>query len=276
MTEEWTREPQDTRTYAEMLNDPWTKEDDKSRITADAVLGHAATVLARRGDHKIAMLLVNAADAEVGFDSEDGTYDNLWIDVEPEDLPEYTEEVLGVLRKLCQDIASRRGYDVGWVGVREVLPDVGPGWRDQLKAQVAGKRPTNQGRKMRLEPPKFTEDWLFFTNAGELAVYQALKQLQEKVLKADETIGIYPLAGGRVPGRTWEPDVLVTYKGRAGVIEIDGPHHNGRRAMDTSRDHLLRDAGVAFVDRITVEALDNPAELTAALQRFLRRLSETR
>jgi very-short-patch-repair endonuclease len=84
------------------------------------------------------------------------------------------------------------------------------------------------------------------------------------------------LAGGRLPGRTWEPDVLVTYRGRAGVLEIDGPHHNRRRAFDTSREHLFRQSGVALVDRVTVEAIVNPDELMTILKRFLKWLAETR
>jgi very-short-patch-repair endonuclease len=95
-------------------------------------------------------------------------------------------------------------------------------------------------------------------------------------MPGDETIGIFPLASGRLPGKTWEPDVLVTYKKRVGVLEIDGPQHNARRAMDMSRDNLWLDTGVAYVDRITVEALANPRELEAFLRKFLKRLAETR
>jgi hypothetical protein len=46
--------------------------------------------------------------------------------------------------------------------------------------------------------------------------------------------------------------------------------------MDITRDHLLRDAGIAFVDRVPVEALSDPIELEAVLRRFLKRLAETR
>lgn len=111
---------------------------------------------------------------------------------------------------------------------------------------------------------------------GELTVYRAFKYLQEKVLPAEYTIGIYPLAGGRVPGRTWEPDVLITYRGRAGILEIDGPSHKVRRAIDIPRDHVLLDTGIAFVDRVPVEVVSNPKELTYTLRRFLRRLEDTR
>jgi hypothetical protein len=49
-----------------------------------------------------------------------------------------------------------------------------------------------------------------------------------------------------------------------------------RRAMDMSRDSLWLDEGVAFVDRIPVEALPKPGELDAALRKFLKRLAGTR
>ena len=39
----------------------------------------------------------------------------------------------------------------------------------------------------------------------------------------------------------------MTYRGRAGVIEVDGPHHASphRRASDLSREKRLRSAGIA-------------------------------
>ena len=120
------------------------------------------------------------------------------------------------------------------------------------------------------------EDGLLFTNEGERTVYRALKKIQEKEFPHEESIGIYPLPRGRVPAHTWEPDILVTYKGRVGVLEVDGPSHNGRRALDRTRDHVLLDSGVAFVDRVPVEAIADPAELTATLKRFLRRLGDSR
>ncbi|MEU5859930.1 hypothetical protein ABZ815_02060 [Nonomuraea sp. NPDC047529] len=115
------------------------------------------------------------------------------------------------------------------------------------------------------------EDHLIFTNAGELKLYQALKRRQEKYDKL-ETIGIFPLPGMHIPGHTFEPDVLVTFKGRAGVIEIDGPHHNKRWAFDKSKDELLENAGITLISRISPDAVDRPEELEAFLERFLRKL----
>ncbi|HEU5026200.1 MAG TPA: hypothetical protein VFV01_14875 [Spirillospora sp.] len=244
------------------------------QATEDALLGHIATILLHRGDAETARLLLDVENVSIEPD-EQGERD-LWLDVAPEHMMHFTQDVVQKMRDICQTVSQRRGFNVYWVGVRETLPEVGANWREQLRDQLSGKRPTNQARKVRVGRPQIGEDYLFFTNPGELKAYQALKKIQENELPKHETIGIYPLAGGRVLGRTWEPDVLVTYKGRAGVLEVDGPHHAGRLAFDHSRDHLLRDTGIAFVDRVPVEVLNDPEELHGVLQRFLRRLAESR
>jgi hypothetical protein len=241
----------------------------------DSAVGHTVTLLLQRGERATAELILDVEKVAIEFDREYEEWE-IWFEVAPEHFPRYTAELVDGFREACKEICQRLRYYDFSVNVRETLPDVGPQWREQLREQLASKRrPTNQGRRVRTGPPRFGEDWLAFTNEGEQTVYRALKKIQENDLPAESTIGIYPLAGGRVPGRTWEPDFLVTYKGRAGVLEVDGPHHNARRAMDTTRDHLLRDAGVAFVDRVPVEAVTDPTELNSVLRRFLRRLSET-
>jgi hypothetical protein len=258
---------------------------ERRQFRGEATLGHAAVLLVQRGEKDIARLLLDVVKIDVEPDPDpwnssdpwsSSASDALWLEVVPEHRDQFTKQVMSRVSEACIEISNRRGYGISQVGVREVLPYVGPQWREQLRQEFNGKRPTNQARRVRSSLPRHEEDWLAFTNPGELTVYRALKQIQEKDLPRDYTIGIYPLAGGRVPGRTWEPDVLISYRGRAGILEIDGPSHNVRRAMDLSRDHILYDTGIAFIDRVPVEALDDPAELTATLRRFLRRLGETR
>jgi hypothetical protein len=191
-------------------------------------------------------------------------------------LEEFTKDAVKVIDRACCEISNRRGYGIIDVRVREILPEVGPDWPETLLQQSSGeKRPTNHARRVRPEPTRPVENGLTFENDGELTVYRAVKKIQE-TYPSDDTIAIFPLPGVRLPRRTWEPDVLLTYKKRAGVLEIDGPHHNARRAMDMSRDSMWLDSGVAYVDRITVEALANPKELEAFLRKFLKRLAETR
>lgn len=237
-------------------------------------MGGGAALLLLRGNRDIASLLLEVERVIPEYDRENESRD-IWLEVRPEAILRFSGAT-DKIRETLVEFANRKGYGIDWVGIREILPDIGPDWREQLRERLDGKRPTNQGRRARVDAPRHVDDGLSFTNAGELKVYRALKRIQEQDLRNDETIGIFPLAGGRVLGRTWEPDLIVTYKGRAGVLEIDGPYHNQRRAMDVTRDHIFRDSGVAFIDRIPVEAVDDDGELMGALRRFLRRLGETR
>ncbi|MFB7353487.1 hypothetical protein [Streptomyces gardneri] len=262
------------RTYDEIINDGQASEEDRRRAKADSLLGHMAALLFQRGELPHVELLRQVRSAEIEDDYENRSID-LWLEFDPADYASLAEDAQEALRQVFSRVSARLDYGVDWIGFRETMPRVGPDWRERLEAMMSGDRPANQARRMMPEKPTFVEDRLAFTNAGELRVYRALKHIQESELPAEETISIFPLPYGRVPGHTWEPDLVVTYRGRAGVLEIDGPHHRVRRAVDTSRDHLLRDAGFAFVDRLPVEVVDNPKELMASLMRFLRRLRET-
>ncbi|WP_379521131.1 hypothetical protein [Nonomuraea insulae] len=266
---------QTNKSFDELLSRNDLTDDQRKHLRAEAALGHAAALLVLRGQTAVAELLLEVKGAYIEWDPESQEED-LWLEVRPEHQSLFTEEITKQVRDTCVEVSNRRDYGVGWVGVREILPSVGPQWREQVRERISGKQQSNQARLVRVETPRYTEDSLAFTNSGELTVYRALKKIQETELPSDDTIGILPLPGGRVLGRTWEPDVVVTYRGRAGVLEIDGPHHNGRRALDTTREHLLRDVGVAFVDRIPVEVVSNPTELWASLLRFIKRLGETK
>ncbi|MCZ1008666.1 hypothetical protein [Streptomyces lydicus] len=265
--------PQRPRTYEEIINDAWTTEDEQKRAKADSLLGHMAALLLQREDTEHVNLLLIVRDAVIEHDGESRS-DDLWLEIDPGNYAAFTSEVQAHLASVFQQVSGRLGYGVDWLGFRETLPQIGPDWRERLQEMMNADRPTNQARRTMPEKPQWMLDGLAFTNFGERRVYQALKHLQEKGLPPEETISIFPLPNGRILGHTWEPDLVVTYRGRAGVLEIDGPDHRARRAMDTSRDHLLRDAGIAYVDRIPVEVIDNPQELLTSLKRFLRRLRE--
>jgi hypothetical protein len=262
-----------SRTYDEIIADSWIPDEERQQAKADSLLGHMAALLFQRGDTRHVQLLLLIREAVIEYDQEAQDWD-LWLEIDPGNYAAFTDEVMAHLREAFRPVARRLDYGVDNLLIRETMPRIGPDWRERLGEMLNGERPTNQARRTVPEKPQRIQDSLAFTNAGEQRVYQALKYLQEKELPPEETISIYPLPNGRVPGHTWEPDLLVTYRGRAGVLEIDGPDHRVRRAMDTSRDHLLRDAGVAYVDRIVVEVIDNPQELLTALKRFLRRLRE--
>ncbi len=95
---------------------------------------------------------------------------------------------------------------------------------------------------------------------------------RQATLPDNETIGIMPLGGMRVRGWTFEPDLLVTYRGYAGVIEIDGPQHKGHAGYDHSRSRLFLHSGVKVVDRLNVEEVKTLAEVEKFVDDFLAQL----
>ncbi|MFF3442098.1 hypothetical protein [Streptosporangium sp. NPDC002721] len=168
--------------------------------------------------------------------------------------------------------------------VRKQPVEVPLDWHIQLRNRLYAEG-GNQAVRLRTEkaratsdgnsPPQLpSEDGLVFSNQWELKVYQSLKRWQDN--KPDiETIGIFPQPGVRVKKKTFFPDFLVTYKGRAGIIEIDSLYHKGRRDHDKSRESLLEDAGISVVERIGVEDVDKVDELEATIKRFLHRLAKS-
>lgn len=159
--------------------------------------------------------------------------------------------------------------------------DVPLNWHQLLRQARQGG---NQGRRPRSDAVRNkssssteiklpAEDNLIFTNIGELTVYRTLKEIQAE-LPPHETIGIFPLPGARVLNQTFEPDIVVTYKGRAGIIEIDGPKHRGRYANDRSRDRLFQSAGIHIVERLGVEEVSDADSLRTFLHIFIERLAK--
>lgn len=146
---------------------------------------------------------------------------------------------------------------------RERAPQSGFAHRNS--APAGSKRPTGT------LSPTYVVDRLAFQTCEERMVYLALRDAQA-CMPEFESITIAPRCSIRIPGHTWEVDFLVTHRGRCGVIEVDGATHFGKWTADRSRDRLLLDAGIAYVDRVDAVDVHHPAELKTFVRRFLHRL----
>lgn len=200
------------------------------------------------------------------------TYHTAVLEVEPFVMPQFTDERQNEILSVLKVVLEKDHRDVRGIRMRDVVPRVGEDWREQLAQQLKGGKQSNQARKVKLEPNHPMEDGLHFSNKWEHRVYTVLKQ-QQAGLPDNDTFGILALAGMRVLNHTYEPDLLITYRGRAGVIEIDGPHHKGRRSDDASRERLLRNAGVKYIDRIDVRDTTTPEEVHKFVTDFLKHLA---
>lgn len=261
--------------WTKASDDPWNQKPPDEPLD-DQLLGQAAVMLMDAGDEEAASLLLDI----VRFHTEVGSIEyweradlTAYIEVEPYLTPRYTEVVIDRIHGALWEVASRGGRELGPVIVRGRLPEVKPNWREQLAARLANDQPTNQARTLRVVAPQWVEDGLNFSNDAELRVYQALKRAQANLTPGD-SIAIFPLPSGYVlPSHTWEPDFLVTYKKRVGLIEVDGPQHAKRYAADASRDPVWRDAGIAHIERIVPDDTRDDATMDQFVGRFLRHLA---
>ncbi|MYX17064.1 hypothetical protein GTY67_27355 [Streptomyces sp. SID8374] len=267
------------RSLDDMLTNPnGMSEEEVHRLRCEKVLGTTAVLLHQEGDAKAAELAVMLAELvtlDLEYSGQDWGVDfyDAYLEVEPHLVPQFTEESRNRIWGVMRAATRRDKFEIKEdLGVRPILPSVGLDWRKQLKA-ASGTRPTNQARRVRVEPQHPMQDGLHFTNEWEYNVYQVLKEHQAR-LPENETIGIMPLVAVRVPQHTFEPDFLITYKGRAGVIEVDGPHHEGpkRASNDHSRARLLINAGVQWVDRLDVRDTTTKAEVEKFVSDFVSRL----
>lgn len=132
----------------------------------------------------------------------------------------------------------------------------------------AGKSPVTPLR--RVGASKITLDGLAFDTPEELSMYRAL--VSHQAAMAPRKSLLVARAVVRVPGHTFKPDFIVVHKNRAGVIEVDGASHSGRAAADRSRDRLLEDAGICYVDHLDAESASDPNECVLFVERFVERL----
>lgn len=264
----------ESRKYLDdILRDPQGKSPDEiERLLMDHLMGTTAILLTQRGHLDAANLLSEVAEfgrIEQGTDWGVDYYEVV-LDVAPQLAERFTEEIKTRILETVQEAVEGEPYGVAGLRIRPLLPRVEVNWREQVRA---GGAPLggNQARKVRLEPQHPVDDKLHFTNVWEHRVYIALKK-QQAALDDNETIGIAPLPGVRVRERVFEPDFLVTYRGHAGIIEVDGPYHRGQASSDTSRDRQFLHAGVRIVDRLDVRDVNEEAQVDKFVIDFLRRL----
>jgi hypothetical protein len=262
------------------------RDEDAGKL--DIVLGQAHHLLGESGD-ALAQGLLLGATLTLRWDG--GYYhptpgDN-WTEasseavltVDPSSVPEFTAEVTGRIWTALGAVLAHHGReDVQSLAIEQAaprLPAVAGDWRDQ--AAQAPKQPTNQARRERAGEGYPSVDDLVFGSRAELAVYQALVDLQRE-LPSQNAFAVLPLPGARLrDAGVRYPDFAVMGNGRATIIEVDGVHHfaRTRKADDQDRDRHWDRCGVHTV-RIPSEHTSDPDSLKDRLREELRRRLWTR
>lgn len=239
--------------------------------SADRDLGAVVLALDACDQSAQADLLV-ACELSYDFESEwgDGLAVKPVLSADPGVYALITGETLTFLSEQCSSLNAGWYVQVYEVHLRLRTPT--GDWRERRQAsRDQGERPVDNQGSYRSVASMRRADRLNFANDEEVLMYQALLRKQSS-LPSEATIAIMPGPGVRVTGRTFWPDFVIAYRGRVGMIEVDGAHHHQRAAADHSRDSLLSDGGITHVERLVVEDTADPKELDVFIERFLQRL----
>lgn len=153
------------------------------------------------------------------------------------------------------------------------LPDVGADWRAEASRTFTAVPVTNQGRRERQSPMSPTLDGMYFGSQAEVTVYEVLVKIQKDAPQTN-TMAIMPVPGAKLrDAGVKTPDFVVVGNGRAAVIEVDGPHHDGEKAIasDTDRDLHWRRCRVTPV-RVPARWVHDRDVLEARLREELLRV----
>ena len=240
----------------------------------DAVLGTAAQLLHQRGHVDAVLVLLEVQhvsmewlDWSVDFSNKVHAY-RYYFYVSPSVIDDLTNTVEEQIKDALNLILRPRNEHCAAISLSPAITQ--SDWRSDLTKALAGK-PSNQATLVALPNRYPTKDKMRFRDGGELRVYEALVRAQQRLPNRD-TLTIVPNPSVRVPGHTWEPDFLVAYNKRVGVIEVDGSTHHNRWAADKTKDERYEDAGFAYIARIPVEDTNDPKALDEHVDRFLNRL----
>lgn len=134
---------------------------------------------------------------------------------------------------------SRSLYEVA---VRPRLAEVEEGWRERVRSTLEGDA-SNQGSAFGTAP-RIVHNGLFYRSKSEVKIAKALEQV--------EGVLFWPNSAAMSHGVQKEPDFLIFYRDKSGVLEVDGPTHAGRAADDSIRDSYFQRHGM-FVKHYPAE-----------------------
>ena len=145
--------------------------------------------------------------------------------------------------------------------------DVNPDWRADFLEFLMDVNISNQAAN------NSTRTWnnLRFRSESEVRIAEALDKME--VLFLPNCMARVTTPEGR---RNREPDFIVCYRGKWGILEVDGePYHSPTRTVeDHRRDRYFKEHGIVLVEHFdATECFNKPDDV---VRRFLKLLENTR
>jgi len=221
--------------------------------SAERLLYGVTRLALARGDAGLAALLV---ECTVRVSAWDEWTDEVVLYVPPEAHRIFINDWVGISEvgsdepylEMLFNLAND-GRDINRLSIKVDTSSITEDWRAQLKGQIE-EDASNQGRPFG-DSRIVVHNGLNYRSQSEVEV--------AKQLERSEDILFFPNAGavaGKVPK---EPDFLVFYRNKVGVLEVDGPTHAGRAADDSIRDSYFQRQGL-FVKHYPSEKCFSDAE----------------
>ena len=137
---------------------------------------------------------------------------------------------------------------------KEVFQEINPVIKHQKKP---AEELSNQGLRFDSQVSIYTWKGLRFRSNPEVKIAIAFEQ------QAD--VAIWPNCRGRLNTpegrRNLEPDFLVCYKGKLGILEVDGPFHTPeRRVEEQERERHFRNCGIRVIERFDYKRCEKEPE----------------
>ncbi len=122
-------------------------------------------------------------------------------------------------------------------------------WRDHLRKLARGELVTNQGRQFKPDEPRFIWNNLNFRSKAERVIAETLDK---------HDVLFFPNCAARLGTteyrHTKEPDFLICYNGKWGILQVDGWfHHSQTAAQDQEIDRQFDRYGIRVIQRFTGE-----------------------
>jgi hypothetical protein len=168
-----------------------------------------------------------------------------------------TQKREGLYRQVFETVVPH-DIKLGSVEPRIRLDPVEVGWREAAYGALKGGSP-NQGNLV--SQGAITYNGRFYRSADETILARELDRL---------AILYFPLPTASRAGVLKEPDLVVVYKGKIGIVEVDGHYHTGRAADDHKRDLFFEQSGI-FVKHFNGDDVRSNARLV--VETFLKLLS---
>jgi hypothetical protein len=145
---------------------------------------------------------------------------------------------------------------------REVIEDITSVAQPRLKRTDTA---TKQKAVFTSNQPDHVWSGLRFRSNPEVQIAKALEQYDD--------VAFFPNCKGRLntPNgkRNLEPDFLIFYQGKAGILEVDGPFHTSeRRVEEQERERYFRNHGIRVVERFDAKRCQQEPKLV--VQEFLQ------